>query len=298
MVELRQLEHFLAVAEELHFTRAARRVNIVQSGLSSSIGALEKELGAKLFVRSTRAVRLTREGEVLLTEARRVLAAAQSARTAVAGVVSGVRGPLTIGIMQSFRRGVTDALAAFHTAHPSVDLRVVQAPTVILLDRVAGGRLDIAFACVAEPLAALEVTPLDSEPMVFACHAGHPFAARSSVTLADAAGESFVDYPPGWGARTIVDAAFTELGIRRRPACEVGDTDTLLDLVAHGLGVAVLPPSLNNRVHDGLRLIPLDPPAPIYPTAIVTPAGATSTAARILRDTVLAHQPGQPRSPA
>lgn len=292
MVELRQLEHFLAVAEELHFTRAARRVNIVQSALSSSVGALERELGAKLFVRSTRAVRLTREGEVLLTEARRVLAAAQTARTAVAEVVGGVRGPLAIGIMQNFRRGVTDALAAFHTAHPSVDLRIVQAPTVVLLDRVAGGRLDIAFACVAEPLTGLEVTPLDSEPMVFACHSGHPWAQRASVSLTDAAGELFVDYPPGWGARTLVDAAFAELGVRRRPACEVGDTDTLLDLVAHGLGVAILPPSLDNRHHDSLRLIPLEAPAPVYPTAIVTPAGATSAAARILRDTVLAHQPG------
>ncbi|SNQ45915.1 HTH-type transcriptional regulator XapR (fragment) [Frankia canadensis] len=74
-MELRQLEHFVAAAEELHFTRAAKRMNIVQSGLSSSIGALERELHARLFVRSTRAVRLTREGEVLLGEARRILAA-------------------------------------------------------------------------------------------------------------------------------------------------------------------------------------------------------------------------------
>ncbi|CAO5184835.1 putative LysR-family transcriptional regulator [Frankia sp. AiPs1] len=321
-MELRQLEHFLAVADELHFTRAARRVNIVQSALSSSVGALERELGAKLFVRSTRAVRLTREGEVLLAEARRTLAAAQAARAAVAGVAGGMRGRLTVGIMQCFRRGLTEAIAAFHAEHPQVELRLVQAASADLLDRVAAGTLDLALACVSHPAgsasptaptsagasptgaspvasalpatatrAALELTPLGEEPMVFACHAGHPLAAQASVSLAQAAGEAFVDYPPGWGARTIVDTAFGELGVHRRPACEVGDTDTLLELVAHGLGVAVLPPCLDNRRHDALRLIPLSPPAPTYPTAIVTAAGATPTAARILRATILAHQP-------
>lgn len=91
-MELRQLELFVAVAEELRFTRAAQRMNIVQSGLSSSIGALERELDAKLLVRSAQAVRRTREGEALLAEARRVLAAAGAAQAAVAAVAGGLRG--------------------------------------------------------------------------------------------------------------------------------------------------------------------------------------------------------------
>jgi len=296
-VELRQLEHFVAAAEELHFTRAARRVNIVQSGLSSSIGALERELDAKLFVRSTRAVRLTQEGEVLLAQARRVLAAERAAREAVAGVAGGVGGRLTIGIMQCFRRGLTGALADFHADHPRVELRLLQAPSAQLLERVAAGVLDIAFACVTTapsgPVpspARVRVTPLDAAPMVFACAAGYRLAGRSEVALADVDGEDFVDYPPGWGSRTVVDAALAERGLRRRLACEVGDTDTLLDLVAHGLGVAVLPPNLEVRHHGALRLIPLAPPAPTYPTAAVTPASGPSAAARILLDTIVSRQ--------
>lgn len=290
-MELRQLEHFVAAAEELHFTRAAQRVNIVQSGLSASIGALERELGAKLFVRSTRAVRLTQEGEVLLTQARQILSAAATARAAVAGVAGGMGGRLTIGIMQCFRRGLTEALAAFHAEHPRVELRLVQAPSLELLDRVAAGTLDLAFACARTAPAGVLLTPLDDQPMVFACHAGHPLAAQATVSLRETVEEDFVDYPPGWGSRTVVDAALADHGLRRRLACEVGDTDTLLDLVAHGLGVAVLPPNLDARHRLGLRLIPLAPPIPTFPTAIVIPAGAASTAARILLDTVLARQP-------
>ncbi|WP_261561559.1 LysR family transcriptional regulator, partial [Frankia tisae] len=256
-MELRQLEHFVAAAEELHFTRAAQRVNIVQSGLSSSIGALERELGAKLFVRNTRAVRLTQEGEVLLAQARRILSAADAARSAVAGVAGGMGGRLTIGIMQCFRRGLTEALAAFHTEHPRVELRLVQAPSLELLDRVAAGALDLAFACARTAPATIHLTPLDDRPMVFACHAGHPLAEQAAVSLREAVEEDFVDYPPGWGSRTVVDAALAEHGLRRRLACEVGDTDTLLDLVAHGLGVDVLPPSLDARHRDELRMIPL-----------------------------------------
>ncbi|CAO5258722.1 LysR family transcriptional regulator [Frankia sp. AgKG'84/4] len=298
-MELRQLEHFLAAAEELHFTRAAQRVNIVQSGLSSSIGALERELGAKLFVRSTRAVRLTQEGEVLLAEARRILAAADTARAAVAGIAAGLRGRLTVGIMQCFRRGLTEALAAFHAGYPAVELRLVQAPSADLLDRVAAGTLDLAFACVAgEMPAGLTITPLDDAPLVFACSAGHRLAGRSAVALRETVNEDFVDYPPGWGTRTVLDAAFTEAGLRRRLACEVGDTGTLLELVAHGLGVAMLPPSLDTRGHDRLRLIALAAPAPTFPTAIVTAAGATPAAARILRDTVLTAQPVGGSAPA
>ncbi|MCM3923391.1 LysR family transcriptional regulator [Frankia sp. AiPs1] len=293
-MELRQLEHFVAAAEELHFTRAAQRVNIVQSGLSSSIGALERELGAKLFVRSTRAVRLTQEGEVLLTQARRILSAADAARSAVAGVTGGMGGRLTIGIMQCFRRGLTEALAAFHAEHPRVELRLVQAPSAELLDRVAAGALDLAFACARTAPVGVHLTPLDDRPMVFACHRGHRLADRAAVSLRETVEEDFVDYPPGWGSRTVLDAVLVEHELRRRLACEVGDSDTLLDLVAHGLGVAVLPPSLATRHHRNLRLIPLAPPIPTFPTAIVTPVGATSTAARILLDTVLARQPAPP----
>jgi DNA-binding transcriptional LysR family regulator len=286
-VELRQLEHFVAVAEERHFTRAARRLHIVQSGLSASIQALERELDAPLFVRSTRSVHLTAEGQALLTEARRTLAAADAARAAVAALTGVIRGRLTVGILQCYRPALPEALSTFHAAHPGVEIRLVQSASTTLLEQVAAGELDLAFVCPSGARANVRLTPLDDVPMVFACPPQHPLAARPSVRLDELAGQTFVDYPPGWGSRTVLDAFLAQHGINRTVPFEVGDSDALLDLVAHGLGVAVVPSTITAARRRRLHTIALDDPAPTFPTAAATPQQATSTAARILLDTVL-----------
>src|SRR5690349_8323190 len=122
-MELRQLEHFVAVAEEGHFTRAARRVHIVQSGLSASVRALERELGAQLLTRTTRRVALTEAGRALLEEARRTLAAAAAAREAVAAVQGVLRGRIAVGTLQaSVAVDLPAALGRFHAAHPGVEI--------------------------------------------------------------------------------------------------------------------------------------------------------------------------------
>src|SRR5581483_9448598 len=117
-MELRRIEHFVAVAEERHFTRAARRAHIVQSGLSASIKALERDLGTPLLVRSTRRVELTAAGEAFLVEARRVLAAVAAAREAVAAVQGLLRGTLAVGIMQAHAAvDLPAVLGRFHARH-------------------------------------------------------------------------------------------------------------------------------------------------------------------------------------
>ena len=170
-MEIRQLEHFIAAAEEEHFSRAAERSNIVQSGLSASIRALEGELGTRLFDRTTRRVALTESGRALLPEARRVLAAATAAREAVAGVEGLTRGTLSIGIMQSLVAVRLPALLArFRALHPGVDIRLRQAGTTILLQEVRGGRLELAFASLPDPApAGLVGHELLSEAMMLAC---------------------------------------------------------------------------------------------------------------------------------
>ncbi|GAB1639898.1 LysR family transcriptional regulator [Krasilnikovia sp. MM14-A1259] len=297
-MELRQLEHFVAAAEERHFTRAARRLHIAQSGLSASIQALERELGARLFLRSTRSVRLTAEGEALLAEARRTLAAADAARAAVAALTGVIRGRLTVGILQCYRPALPEALSAFHAAHPDVEIRLVQSASTTLLEQVIAGELDLAFVCPTGSRPGVRLTPLDDVPMVFVCSPQHPLAGRQSVRLDELADETFVDYPPGWGSRTVLDAFLTRHGLGRAVPFEVGDTDALLDLVAHGLGVAVVPSTVATAKPRQLCAIALAGPAPTFPTAAATPH-QTSTAARILLDTVLttvgrspaAHQP-------
>jgi len=290
-MELRQLRHFLVVAEEHHFTRAAERLNIVQSGLSASIHALEEDLGAPLFVRTTRRVELTEAGRLLAIEAQRALAAAEAGRNAVAAVRGLIRGTLTIGVMQGFPPSVDlpEMLGRFHRKYPGVDIRLVQAGSKQLLEDVRAGRLDLAFPAVAgEPPLGVFTRALAQSPLVLACAAAHRLASRAHVTLDDLRDEDFVEFQHDWAARVLVDRAFAESRMTRRRAFEVNDLCVLSDLVAHGLGVAVVPQAVVAG-DDRLRCVPLRPAALMWEVVVAT-AGEepSSMAARALLEIVLA----------
>ncbi|MDX6582454.1 MAG: hypothetical protein QOI10_1638 [Solirubrobacterales bacterium] len=271
-MELRQLEYFVAAAEEGHFSRAADRVNIVQSGLSASIRSLERELGTRLFDRTTRRVELTESGRALLAEARRVLGAAATAREAVAGVEGLKRGTLSLGIMQSLAVVQLPALLArFHSAHPGVDIRLRQAGTTALLREVREGRLELAFASLPETApAGLVGHELLSEAMMLACAPDNPLGERDSVGLASLRDQDFVDGYPDWGLRMASDRAFASAGIERHVAFEVNDMGTLLELVAHGLGVAIIPRSLA-PLRTPLRFVRLRGKPPRWNVTLVAP---------------------------
>jgi DNA-binding transcriptional LysR family regulator len=289
-MDLRQLQHFVAVAEEQHFTRAARRLHIVQSGLSASIRGLERDLGAALFTRSTRRVELTEAGRMLLAEARRVLAAAETARDAVAAVQGLLRGRLRIGILQSMRElHLAEVLADFHAAHPGVEIELTQAASSVLAERVRDAQLDLAFVALSRAPVGLTLKPLADIPMVLACAADHRLAGQSGVRLAGLDGESFVDFPAGWGGRILVDDAFAAAGLRRRVRFEVGDVSALLDLVAQSLGVAIVPASIPRP--DTVRYLPLQGIRLTFTisAALADPDAATA-AARDLLNRVTARQ--------
>jgi DNA-binding transcriptional LysR family regulator len=243
LVELRQLQHFVAVAEEQHFTRAAQRVNIVQSALSSSIRALEEELDAKLFVRSTRQVRLTAAGRVFLDKARVALEAVRDARNSVAALQGLKRGTLSIGTVQSLPAflDLPAHLARFHAEYPEVEVRLCQGSTSHLLEKVQLGRLDLAILPMCEPSNGITTLMIACEALVLICAPGHPLAGRTNVPLAAVAKEPFVDFERAWGTRQLVDRGFAETGLQRHIAFEVSDLDTLIGLVARGLGVALVP---------------------------------------------------------
>ncbi|MFF4245566.1 LysR family transcriptional regulator [Streptomyces sp. NPDC001822] len=288
-MELRQLEHFVAVAEEQHFTRAAERLAVSQSGLSASVRALEQELRAPLFSRTTRSVRLTEAGQALLVEAERTLAGARAARDAVDAVRGLLRGTLTLGVEQCVA-GVSPArlLGAFRREHPHMEIRLRQEGTSSLLEGVAGGRLDLAFAAtVSPPEWRGDLVPLAQEPMVVLCAPGHPLAATGKRPVAWSAldGESFIDFHPDWGPRRAADEAFAAAGVRRTVALEVSDVHSLLELVHQGLGIAVVPHHFSRKPEArGLVTVEVDGARPaVYRSVVVLPpAGTMSPGARAL----------------
>jgi len=299
-LELRQLEHFVAVAEEGHFGRAADRANIVQSGLSASIRSLERELGTRLFDRTTRRVELTESGRALLTEARRVLGAATAAREAVAGVEGLQRGTLSLGIMQSLAAVQLPALLArFNSLHPGVDIRLRQAGTTVLLREVREGRLELAFASLPDTApAGLAGHELLSEALMLACPPDHPLAERDSVSLSNLKDQPFVDSYPEWGLRIANDRAFASAGIERHVAFEVNDMPTLLELVAHGLGVAIIPRSLA-PLATPLRFVPLRGKPPHWTVTLLAPAHMElSAASRAFLEMVIGEHAQGERAPS
>ncbi|MFI8299059.1 LysR family transcriptional regulator [Streptomyces nigra] len=253
-MELRQLEYFVAVADERSFTRAAERVHISQSGVSAQIRQLERELGAELFDRSARAVTLTVAGKAALEHARAALAAAGAVGQAVGEVTGLIRGRLTVGMVSGCTlTPLFDALAAFHRAHPGVELSLLEDSSDRLTEGVRDGTLDTALigaaATAPEGLDALTVI---SERLVVAVPPGHPLARRRKVVLDDLTGHPIVCMPPGTGLRAVFDQACAARGLRPTIALEAGAADALAGLAARGLGVAVLSASMAEGLDDVL----------------------------------------------
>ena len=259
-MEIRQLEHFVAVAEEHSFTRAARRVNIVQSGLSMSIRTLERELGAPLFIRAPSRVGLTSAGRTLLPEARRVLADVRRATTAVSETQRALRGTLLVGSSPALPAAfdLPTLLGRFRNAYPGVRVEVRQSSSLELLRAVRTGAVDVGF--VGMPADAtprgVKVIPVSQSPIAFACSLHHRLADRSTMTLAAIRAERFIDFGREWAVRSIADRLFARAGIERDSAMVVNDIPLLLGLVEHGLGVALVP-RVFARFPAKVRYIPL-----------------------------------------
>jgi DNA-binding transcriptional LysR family regulator len=249
-VELRQLRHFLALVEERSVTGAAKRELIVQSGLSNSIQALERELGTPLYVRGTRPVRLTAAGEALVGAARRTVTSAAQAEQAVHRTRDVEIGTLRIGISLSAQHLVPFAsyLGEFTRDHPGIDLRLLYAPGLTMISMLEAGELDCVIGPAVNQVPGVRMSPLAREPMRLVCRSDHRLADRDEVSLSELADERFVEVPPGWTGRLLSDAAFAGEGIPRRVVCEVGDWELFLELVNAGVGIGFAPVGLQYPV--------------------------------------------------
>lgn len=284
-MELRQLEHFVAVAEERHFTRAADLLHISQSGLSASIRALEVELGATLFTRSTRRVELTAAGQALLADSLRTLASAAAARNAVAAVRGLLRGALSVGAEQCL--GSVDLplqLAQFRTANPGIEVRLRHASSAELMESVSSGRVDIALVAVCGPAPqGVRLVPLSTHRLVVLCHPDHPLAQLPEIDLSRLADETFVGFQEGWGAQILASRALAAAGLDYRAAMEVNDVHFLLDLVGYNLGIAIVPETIAAKRPDRLHAVPLAAGMPEWTVAVAV-ADEPSTAATAFLD--------------
>jgi DNA-binding transcriptional LysR family regulator len=263
-VEIRDLEYFLACCETRSFTAAARTMHIVQSAMSSAVARLEHELGVPLFDRSVTPVAVTEHGAALQASAQRVVDAVEAARDDVAAVSGQVRGTVVLGTTLS--TGPLDlaaVLTGVRDQHPGMVVHVRQstAGSAGNLNAVAEGSMDVALTASAaspeagHPSRGVVLHPLVSEALVFACRPDHPLSGRPGVSVSDLAGETILQFPPGWGIRETVDRVFGEAP----GATEIADYALMARLIQDGFGTTLIPASAMAAA-PGLRAVPLADP--------------------------------------
>jgi DNA-binding transcriptional LysR family regulator len=282
-VELRQLEVFVAVAEELSITRAAQRQNVVQSAVSATLRTLERQLGVALVSRTTHKVELTDAGRVFLPEARRTLAAAAEARHAMQQVRGGLRGTLHLGIMlysPAISVSPPRLISRFVAEYPNMEFRVQTGTSGDHAEALRRGRLDLAYVALPpEDTTGLILHPLCTQTMGLVVPVGHRLAGREQVELTELADEPFVDTTPSWGTRIAIDRAFIRAGATRTIRYEIAENHGAHDFVRHGLGVAISPPLF---VGPGLVFVPIARHAPRFVISLAVRDRDLSTPVREL----------------
>ncbi|MFB7245872.1 LysR family transcriptional regulator [Streptomyces populi] len=284
-MDLRQMEVVVTVAEAGGFTAAAQRLHVVQSAVSSTVLALERELGTSLFDRTTHRVFLTPAGEVFVPAARAALRAAEQARAAVDLVRGKLRGRVTIGMAQGVWADLHRPLAALRAEHPGVTVRLRQASLADVRHGLREGTLDLAVVALDRGQQRGLVTRLLSyEEMVLVSAPPRALTGTGpdgTVTLAGAARLPLVDFTPDWAIRLCVDRAFRAAGVERETALEVDDIVTAAELVRSDLGVCVMPASIAGRFPD-LVTHAFARHAPHWKIMMVHPRGDTPPAVTAL----------------
>jgi DNA-binding transcriptional LysR family regulator len=259
-MELRQLRYFEAVARHLHFTRAAQELLVAQPALSLQIQRLESELGAPLFERSTRSVRLTDAGEALLPSARRVIAEADDVRRRLRDLTRLDAGQVSIGAQQSLNASgaLPRVLLEFRTRYPGVDVVLREDSAEQSLAMLSAGALDMSLTMLdSHTPAPPDVTsePLYDEEIVFVAGPEHPMVGVPG-RLTDLMMERFIAFNETAGLRRLLVRACADAGFEPRIAYESGALGSIRALAAEGLGVALLP--LPSVIAPGPRVAVLD----------------------------------------
>lgn len=240
-MELHQVTYVLAVADSGSFTAAAARLHVNQSGVSTQVQKLERELGVSFFDRTSRRITVTPEGERMLPALRAAAAAFDNVRTQASDLRGLVVGSLRIGTVTALTwPAFFDAVAAIHAAHPGVDLRLVESTSDSLIDQVRTGGLDVTVAAwsLDAPAGLQSATVLD-DALVAVVSTGHPWAVRGVIRVGELARADLIALPRGTGARDAMDQMFTRAGLNATPRWEAASPTSLTALASRAVGVAI-----------------------------------------------------------
>ncbi|MCF6475998.1 LysR family transcriptional regulator [Nonomuraea sp. MG754425] len=258
-MELRQLEYFVAVAEEGGFTRAAARLHVAQPGVSAQIRQLEREMGEPLFDRSGRGVRLTAVGEAALPYARAALAAVSGMRVVADEFIGLLRGRVVMGgVSAPSVLDLPGMLAAFHERHPAVEISLVETEPARLLDGIGSGRFDLGLLGLGGPLPpGVAAQVVVDQRLVVAVRRGREPAGPGPITVAGLKGLPLISLPLGTGLRAALERACARAGFAPHVAFEASEPHVLGQMAARGLGAAVLPESAVDAAASELRVLAL-----------------------------------------
>ncbi|WP_174365380.1 LysR substrate-binding domain-containing protein [uncultured Caballeronia sp.] len=261
-MELRHLRYFVTVAEELHFTRAARRIGIAQPPLTQQIKALEEELGVRLFDRAPGKVTLTAAGRVFFEESRAILESVDKAINRTRLYAQGFAGRICVGFTESasFSPAVTASLHRFRESYPDVELRLEENRSTQLVDALRHGRIDAAF--VRLPIDAgddIQFDLISNEQMVLAVNRQHQLASRKSVPLSSLVDEQFILYPRATrlGLTESIILACQKCGFNPNVVQHAPQISSTINLVASSLGVTIVPKCMSTSRPDAVRYLSL-----------------------------------------
>ncbi len=296
-MELRHLRYFVAVAEELSFTRAAERLHVSQPPLSQQIKQLEEEVQSQLFDRSRRWVRLTRAGRLFLDHARQVLEEVERAVLA-ARRTTGSESELSVASTTwTNLTAVSRILRCFCEAHRAIRIEVQTLNSMLQVRAVKARTVDVGFMFPPPADDALEIARLVRYPLVVALPTNHRLAARAELSPGDLAGESYVmlaaDVAPAYGA--IVSKYWERVGVSIRERLKVDQAHALIDLVAAGAGFALVPSSVQECEKQRIVCRRVHPAPPELELALVWASGVESPAISALLE-VARRIVGQPRA--
>ncbi len=286
-MDIRQLECFVAVAEELHFRRAGERLGLSQSALSERVSALEHDLGARLLFRTTRQVSLTQAGSEFVRDAKRILADIERSVSNVRHTAeSDLRHIRVSGVDEAISMLLPQALLAFRQIDPKVHVQVLEiSSSEQHAQELIGHRTDVAFVRTPQQDEFITSELLHRQPVLVVIADTNPLSGSASLSASDIADQPIVGYPKH--ARPILHEAlwrgFRQIDTQPNIVCEIIDKSTLLQFVAHGLGIALVPAWVKNISPPGVTFVPFEPcDTPIELYVAFRKTGNSDTVVRFL----------------